>query len=178
MTPDLKYVQEGEVAYFAGCSTSFSGSTRNLAVNAVRLLNKARVEPVYLGTDEWCCGGAMFVVGCLDDILETVSHNLDEWEKRGVKALITSCLGLLAPLGPFLPGPREEAEQAFQLEGAAYHPGIKRVHSDRYTQLQVPGESEGHLPRSLSHRPGWRYLPGTTTNTQRHPGTGSDRDGS
>jgi FAD/FMN-containing dehydrogenase/ferredoxin len=43
MTPDLKYKQEGEIAYFAGCSASFSGSTRNLAVNAIRISRGRRV---------------------------------------------------------------------------------------------------------------------------------------
>ncbi len=103
MTPDLKRSEEGEIGYFAGCSASYSGSTRNLAVNAVRLLNKGGIEPVYMGTDEWCCGGSMFIAGCLDDVLETVGHNIDQMNKRGVKTLVTSCSGCWLHLAHFYP---------------------------------------------------------------------------
>lgn len=103
MTPDLKYRQEGEIGYFAGCSASFSGSTRNLAVNAMRILNKGGIEPVYLGAEEWCCGGSMFVVGCLDEVMETVRHNIDELRRRGVKTLVTSCSGCWLHLAHFYP---------------------------------------------------------------------------
>jgi Fe-S oxidoreductase/FAD/FMN-containing dehydrogenase len=116
MTPDLKYRKEGEIGYFAGCGASFSGSTRNLAVNAVRILNKAGIEPVYLGSDEWCCGGTMFMVGCIDDLLQTVVHNVDEMNKRGIKTLYTSCSGCWLHLAHFYPVLARRANKPFPIQ--------------------------------------------------------------
>jgi len=93
MTPDLRVREEGEVGYWAGCTGSFTYSMRNLPVNAVRILNRGGVEPVYLGTDEWCCGGMLFTIGGLDEAMETVEHNIKELKRRGVKTLVSSCAG-------------------------------------------------------------------------------------
>ena len=48
--PGLKYREEGEIAYWVGCNASFNQETRNLPANSIRILNKAGIEPVYLGT--------------------------------------------------------------------------------------------------------------------------------
>jgi len=103
MPPDLKYREEGEVGYWAGCSASFNNATKNLAVNGVRILNKAGIEPAYLGSDEWCCGGAIYLVGCIDEVMETVKHNIDEMNRRGIKTLITSCSGCWLNFSHFYP---------------------------------------------------------------------------
>ncbi len=101
--PTLKHREEGEIGYWAGCSSSFSIATRNIAVNAVRILNKAEIEPACLGAEEWCCGGAMYVIGCLDEVMELVEHNIKEINKRGIKTLITSCPGCWLVLAHFYP---------------------------------------------------------------------------
>ena len=93
MTPDLRVKDEGETGYWAGCAGSFTYALRNLPVNTVRILNQAGIEPVYLGDDEWCCGGTLFTVGATEEALETVKHNIEELNKRGIKTLITSCSG-------------------------------------------------------------------------------------
>ena len=63
----------------------------------------AGVEPAYLGSDEWCCGGAMFTVGCLEEVSVTVRHNINELNRRGIKTLITSCPGCWLHLAHFYP---------------------------------------------------------------------------
>jgi len=103
MPPDLKYREEGEVGYWAGCNTSFNRATRNLAINSIRILNKAGIEPAYLGSDEWCCGGGIYTVGCLEGLEETIEHNINEINKRGIKTLITSCAGCWYYLAHFYP---------------------------------------------------------------------------
>jgi Fe-S oxidoreductase/FAD/FMN-containing dehydrogenase len=91
VTSDLKFRDEGNVGYFAGCSQSFTYLLRNLPINALRVLNRAGIEPVYLGATEWCCGGATLNVGCADQLSETIRHNIEELNRRGIKTLITSC---------------------------------------------------------------------------------------
>jgi len=93
MPPGLKFRDEGEIGFWAGCSASFNKDNRNLAVNSLRILNKAGIEPVYLGSEEWCCGGGTYLIGCLEEIEETIKHNIDELNKRGIKTLITPCGG-------------------------------------------------------------------------------------
>ncbi len=103
MTPDLKTKEEGEIGYFAGCNSSFNAGLKNLPVNAVRLLNEAGIEPVYMGSEEWCCGGSMYNVGCWEDVLETVEHNIKEINRRQIKTLITSCAGCWGNIAHFYP---------------------------------------------------------------------------
>ncbi|MDP2917184.1 MAG: FAD-binding and (Fe-S)-binding domain-containing protein [Dehalococcoidia bacterium] len=91
--PGLKLRETGEVAFWAGCSTAYNRGTRNLAVNAVRIMNKAGIEPAYLGVEEWCCGGTMYKIGSLDEAMDIVKHNVNEINKRGIKTLVTSCSG-------------------------------------------------------------------------------------
>ncbi len=91
VTPDLRFREEGPIGYFAGCAQSFTYLLRNLPINALRVLNKGGIEPVYLGPSEWCCGGTTFNVGCADQLSETIRHNIDELSRRGVETLITSC---------------------------------------------------------------------------------------
>lgn len=91
MPPDLRYREEGNIGYFAGCAVSYTYQLRNLPINAFRVLNTVGIEPAYLGCDEWCCGGAMFNVGCIDEVSENVRHNIGEMKRRGIKTLITSC---------------------------------------------------------------------------------------
>ncbi len=103
MPSNIKYRDEGEVAYFVGCSAAYAYDLRNLPINAFRVLNSAGIEPAYLGQDEWCCGGAIFNVGCLDELVETVKHNVNELNRRGVKTLITSCSGCWMTLAVYYP---------------------------------------------------------------------------
>jgi Fe-S oxidoreductase len=102
-TPDLKTSEEGGIGYFAGCNPSFAAGVRNLPVNAVRLFNKAGIEPVYMGSDEWCCGGSLYNVGCWEDAVENVRHNIEEMNRRGIKTLVTSCAGCWANIAHFYP---------------------------------------------------------------------------
>jgi|GEM_PF-3150868 len=95
---------KGEIGYWVGCNASFNQETRNLPVNSIRILNKAGIEPAYLAQDEWCCGGGVYSAGCINEIEDTFKHNMEEFHKRGIKTLITSCgscfyyLGYLYPI--------------------------------------------------------------------------------
>lgn len=111
---DARFSHEGEVAYFAGCIASYT--VQNLAENAVRLLNHAGIEPVYLGDDEWCCGAPMGLVGRFEDISEVIRHNIEEFNKRGVKTLITSCPGCWVTLAHYYPLLAEMLEIPFDIK--------------------------------------------------------------
>ncbi len=101
--PGLKYSEEGEIGYWVGCNSSFNQETRNLPINSVRILNKAGIEPVYLGGQEWCCGGGVYSAGCINEIEDTFKHNMEEFHRRGIKTLITSCGSCYYYLGHLYP---------------------------------------------------------------------------
>ena len=103
VTRDLKFNETGEVGYWVGCASSFSYKIRNIPINAVRILNKGGIEPVYLGPDEWCCGGSMFALGCIDEVMEKARHNINELNQRGIKSLIVSCAGGFKNLTVYYP---------------------------------------------------------------------------
>ena len=101
--PGLKMAEEGEIAYFVGCNASYNQETRNLPVNSVRILNKAGIEPVYLGAQEWCCGGSVYAAGCVGEYEETLRHNMEEFKRRGVKTVLVSCGSCYYYLGHIYP---------------------------------------------------------------------------
>lgn len=103
MPSDLKCEEMGRVGYFAGCAVSFNYGLRNLPINAIRILNRAGIKPVYLGPDEWCCGGSLFTTGYIDEALEKIEHNANEFNRRGIETVITSCSGCWLHLSHLYP---------------------------------------------------------------------------
>ena len=140
--PGLKYSEVGEIGYWVGCNASYNQETRNLPVNSVRILNKAGIEPVYLGGQEWCCGGGIYSAGCINEIEETFRHNMEELHKRGVKTLITSCGSCYYYLGHLYPILAREY-------GVEY--GIKVRHiSDYIDELIQEGKIKCKFPLKFS----------------------------
>lgn len=88
---DFKFNESGELLYFAGCTSSFRAL--ELAKNTVELLNKANVEFAYAGKDEYCCGSPFLRTGQRDIAYEFFKKNYNEWKKRGVKTIVSSCAG-------------------------------------------------------------------------------------
>ncbi|MDI9645424.1 MAG: (Fe-S)-binding protein [Archaeoglobales archaeon] len=86
-----KYNESGELLYFAGCTASFRAV--ELAKNTVELFNKAGVEFTFAGKDEYCCGSPFLRTGQRDIAYEFFKKNYNEWKKRGVKTIVSSCAG-------------------------------------------------------------------------------------
>lgn len=88
---DISYRDEGELAYWAGCTASFV--IPDIAQNAARIFKEAGVDFAYLGKDESCCGAPMFMSGQWDAFSDVVRYNIGQFNKRGIKTLIISCPG-------------------------------------------------------------------------------------
>ena len=101
ITPDIRYKEEGAMAYWVGCTASYA--MKPLAENPLRILNAAGIEPALFREDEWCCGCDMMLYGCFEDIYDTVAHNMDVLHKRGVSTLVTHCPGCWSSFALYYP---------------------------------------------------------------------------
>lgn len=92
---DAKRSRNPEVMYFVGCTASYR--QQKIAQDAARVLEAAGVEYDILGKDEWCCGSPLIRTGQTDIVTDEkdglVKHNLREFERRGVKTVVTACAG-------------------------------------------------------------------------------------
>jgi Fe-S oxidoreductase len=94
----LEIAEEGELALFVGCLPYFDTvfaerlgfETVEIARGAVRLLNRLGITPVIV-SDESCCGHDQLWTGQRELFEELASHNLESFERRGVKTVLTAC---------------------------------------------------------------------------------------
>jgi Fe-S oxidoreductase/FAD/FMN-containing dehydrogenase len=101
LTPDISFQESGEVGYWVGCTASYS--MRQLAENPLRILNAAGISPVLFKDDEWCCGSDILLYGQIDEISDTIKHNIEAIQRRGIKKLITHCPGCWAAFSLYYP---------------------------------------------------------------------------
>ncbi len=96
---DLQLPTEGEVLYFAGCSTPLIHP--KVAEGVVRLLRLVGEEPAYIGKDERCCGSVLRKLGMTEQAREAVEECFEDFERAGAKVVVTSCPGCSSALNRF-----------------------------------------------------------------------------
>jgi heterodisulfide reductase subunit D len=82
--------------FFAGCSLSFL--SQDVAKSAMRLLGAAGISPLYLGSEERCCGGPLLRLGSEELFLELARANIEHFNIPGITEIITACPGCLKAL--------------------------------------------------------------------------------
>ena len=94
---DIKIAKQSDTAFFVGCAPYFDVLFSDLSVNtiegikgALRLLNYAQI-PFRLVPNERCCGRDLLLLGDIDGFLALAQANLHEFNKRGIKNIITGC---------------------------------------------------------------------------------------
>jgi Fe-S oxidoreductase len=89
----VKNIQEdkAEVLYHAGCRFSYDEELWSLARGAVTVLQKAGVDVGIMGNQETCCAGRAYELGYRQEFAEAAEHNIEKWNKAGVKTVVTSC---------------------------------------------------------------------------------------
>jgi len=88
-----RYKREGDAdtLYFMGCTAAFRRPETVLAT--MDILDVAGIKYRVLGEDEWCCGSVMRRSGYPDTAEELRDHNVQEFEKAGIRTIVTSCSG-------------------------------------------------------------------------------------
>ena len=94
---DIKITKQCDTAFFVGCSPYFDVLFDDLGVEAVegskgalRLLNHADI-PFTLVPNERCCGRDLLLLGDVKGFLSLAHANMQEFSRRGIKKVITSC---------------------------------------------------------------------------------------
>jgi L-lactate dehydrogenase complex protein LldG len=82
--------------FFAGCSLSFL--SQDVAKSAMRLLGAAGISPLYLGSEERCCGSPLLRLGEEELFLELARANMESFNIPGVTEIIAACPGCLKTL--------------------------------------------------------------------------------
>jgi len=94
---DIKVERHSDTAFFVGCAPYFEVIFNDLGVKttegtkgALRLLNHARI-PFTLLPNERCCGRDLLLMGDAEGFLALAQVNLQEFHRRGIRNIITSC---------------------------------------------------------------------------------------
>lgn len=92
----LRLPSEGEVVYFAGCSTSLMFP--DAARSAVDLLRSVGIGPAYLGSSEKCCGSTLRKLGEAELARAKAESCYRDFANAGAKVVVTSCPGCYSAL--------------------------------------------------------------------------------
>lgn len=83
--------EQAEVVYFVGCVSSFYPQSYSVPQSVVEILDKAEVDFMTLGGEEWCCGFPLIIGGMGDAAVESVQHNVEAVRKTAAKRLVAAC---------------------------------------------------------------------------------------
>jgi heterodisulfide reductase subunit D len=83
--------EQAEVVYFVGCVASFYPQSYSVPQSMVQILDRAGVDFMALGGEEWCCGFPLIIAGMGDAAVESVRHNVEAVRRTGAKRLVAAC---------------------------------------------------------------------------------------
>lgn len=95
--------------FFAGCSLAYLKP--EVAYAAVRVLRAAGIEPVYLGSEERCCGSPLLRLGEVALYEQLARENIALFKETGAREIVTLCPGCLKALRDY-----RESFDEFDLE--------------------------------------------------------------
>jgi Fe-S oxidoreductase len=94
---DIKVDRQSDTAFFVGCAPYFDVIFGDLGVKtvegskgALRLLNRAQVS-FNLLNNERCCGHDLLFIGDNEGFMTLARANLNEFNRRGIKNIVTAC---------------------------------------------------------------------------------------
>ncbi|MGD1995634.1 MAG: (Fe-S)-binding protein [Anaerolineae bacterium] len=90
--PDgVKGKTQAEVVYFVGCVASFYPQSYSVPQSMVEILDRAEVDFLTLGGEEWCCGFPLIIAGMGRAANEAIQHNVETVRRTGAKRLVAAC---------------------------------------------------------------------------------------
>ena len=90
-----KIAEKGEVLYHVGCLPYFKFEFDELdpiAISTVKLLSKTEENPIVILENEYCCGHDLYWGhGNMEAFLSLAEKNINNFQKAGIKTIITTC---------------------------------------------------------------------------------------
>ncbi|MCL6610027.1 MAG: (Fe-S)-binding protein [Peptococcaceae bacterium] len=83
-TPDKEYL------LYVCCTSAYDGRSQKVARSIVDLLKAAGVSFGIIGNEEKCCGESVRKIGAEEEFGNLARHNIDLFNKKGVKKIITT----------------------------------------------------------------------------------------
>jgi heterodisulfide reductase subunit D len=87
----VKERRQADTVYFVGCVASFYPQSYSVPQSLVEIFERAEVDFLTLGEEEWCCGFPLIIAGMGDAALESVGHNVEAVRGAGAKRLVAAC---------------------------------------------------------------------------------------
>ncbi|MCX7683591.1 MAG: (Fe-S)-binding protein [Anaerolineae bacterium] len=87
----VKGKSQAEVVYFVGCVSSFYPQSYSVPQSTVQVLERAGVDFMTLGGEEWCCGFPLIIAGMGEAALESVRHNVEAVRRSRARQVVTGC---------------------------------------------------------------------------------------
>ncbi|MHA1608119.1 MAG: (Fe-S)-binding protein [Candidatus Freyarchaeota archaeon] len=81
---------KADIGYFTGCNSAFSPLLSKILTSHISLLERANVNYTLL-SEEACCGFPLVIAGRRELVAPLAEKNIENFKKKGVKKVITSC---------------------------------------------------------------------------------------
>ena len=121
-----------EVLLWVGCSGAFHPGYQKTTRDMVRLLDAAGVEFAILAEEEMCCGDPARKLGDEALFLKLAGHNMDRFERFGIKKIVTCCPHCFTTLG------REYAALGADLQVEPAAATIARLIAEKRIRMKYP----------------------------------------
>jgi len=86
-----KPTEGAELLVFGGCTASYKMPP--MLQSGVSILMKAGIPFAYAGSEEYCCGSPILRTGQLEAAKRVISHNIELFNKMGIKRMVSPCSG-------------------------------------------------------------------------------------
>lgn len=87
---DFKNPEKTEISFFVGCTSSYR--EKKIARDTVDVLTKLGIN-YSIFSEEWCCGSPLLRTGQRKGATDLASHNVELFQSKGIKTVLTACAG-------------------------------------------------------------------------------------
>jgi len=96
--PKMREKGSAEYLYWAGCSGAYDDRGKDISRSVAKIMNKAGVDYAILGNEETCTGDSARRIGNEYLFQMQAAQNMENFEKYGVKKIVTQCPHCLTTL--------------------------------------------------------------------------------
>ena len=128
---------EYEYLFYVGCAGSYDERMKKVSRAVAKVLTQAKVKFATLGKEE-TCNGELARRGGNEYLYQTIAKaNVEAWNGKGIKAIVTQCPHCYNTIEERVPGVRR------QLPGAVAHRAHHRAHQGEADQPRQGDERRG-----------------------------------